>query len=302
MLCVVSHDAGGAEVLASYIARNGIECLFVLQGPARKVFERRLGKIVTVELEAALDLCDEFLCGTSWQSDLEWRAIAAARAAGKISRVFLDHWGHFQERFVRSGIQHLPDELWVGDVDAEILANKFFPHTKVRLISNPYFEDIRDDVIRLESRLNPRNSTEALQVLFVCEPLSEHGLKEFGDPRHWGYTEFEALRYFFANLHVLSGKVAKIVIRPHPSEQPGKYDEIAEEFSPLTSVGGGKPLLEEVAACDVVVGCESMAMVVGLIAGRRVIATIPPGGRACSLPQTDIESLQHLVNQSHSKA
>ncbi|MGB1984427.1 MAG: hypothetical protein ACPHOH_03080, partial [Porticoccaceae bacterium] len=43
------------------------------------------------------------------------------------------------------------------------------------------------------------------------------------------------------------------------------------------------------------VGCESMAMVVGLLAKKRVISAIPPGGRPCQLPQPAIENLQQLV-------
>jgi hypothetical protein len=36
-------------------------------------------------------------------------------------------------------------------------------------------------------------------------------------------------------------------------------------------------------------------MVVGLIAGKRVVSCIPPGGAPCPLPQRDIELLQDLV-------
>jgi len=38
-----------------------------------------------------------------------------------------------------------------------------------------------------------------------------------------------------------------------------------------------------------------MAMVVGLLAKKRVLSSIPPGGRPCQLPQLDIENLQQLV-------
>ena len=51
---------------------------------------------------------------------------------------------------------------------------------------------------------------------------------------------------------------------------------------------------------DVVVGCASMAMVVGLLAKKRVICSIPPGGRMCALPQKGIEHLQVLVSNQNS--
>jgi hypothetical protein len=293
MLCVVSHDAGGAELLASYVARHGVSCEFVLDGPALKVFERKLGFVSLMPLESALAKCDEFLTGTSWQSDLEWRAIVAARAAGKRTTSFLDHWGNYRERFIRDGVECLPDTLWVGDAMAEQLARKIFPATPVQLVSNPYFEDIREALSKLESAAAAR-TVQGLRVLFVCEPLSEHGMKEHGDECYWGYTEFDALRYFFANRAVLGKPIASLVIRPHPAEAEDKYDQIANEFGEIACIGGEKSLLQEIAESDVVAGCESMAMVVGLIAGRRVIASIPPGGRPCALPQPEIESLQVL--------
>lgn len=298
MLCVVSHDAGGAEVLASYIARSKETCKFVLEGPALNVFKRRLGDIEVITLEDALKECETFLCGTSWQSDLEWRAIASAKAAGKHSCAFLDHWGHYRERFIRGGSEVLPDEIWVGDTSAVHLARAIFPGIPLKFVANPYFEDIREQLSALRVDETERTLEEGLRILFVCEPLSEHGLKEFGDPLHWGYTEFDALHYLFSNLHALGSPIARVVIRPHPSERPSKYDDIAGQLGSLAHVGGKKSLLTEIAECDVVAGCESMAMVVGLVAEKRVIATIPPGGNPCSLPQTEIEFLQQIISRA----
>lgn len=295
MICVVSHDAGGAEVLASYVAQQGLECSFVLAGPAVSVFERRLGRLPLSSLEGAIVDCDWLLCGTSWQSDLEWTAIGMGRQKAKRTVAFLDHWVHYRERFIRRGIEQLPDEIWVGDSLAEALASKCLPELPVHLVPNPYFEDLKKDIASLGISAEFISSGSSLKVLFVCEPLSEHGLREFGDELHWGYTEYDALRYFLRNLHVLGKPVDRVIVRPHPSEPAGKYDWVGGEFGNHVVVSGGRPLLEEIAESDVVVGCESMAMVVGLIAGRRVISCIPPGGSACALPQPEIESLQALL-------
>lgn len=293
MICVVSHDAGGAEIISSFIRQEGLECRYVLAGPAVKIFQSKLGAIDSQFLEDAIFDSDWVLCGTSWQSDLEWQAIAIARESGKKSVAFLDHWVNYNERFVRGGKSQLPDEIWVGDLLAETMARSLFPSLPVRLVDNPYFVDLKrelDEMIRLQEF-----SPDKLRILYVCEPLREHALREYGDERHWGYTEEEALQYFLANLDILGSTVASIVIRPHPSEDPGKYDWARKAYDLPIIGGGGMTLLAEVAACDVVVGCESMAMVVGLLAGRRVISSIPPGGKPCALPQLEIESMQHLL-------
>ncbi len=301
MLCIACHDAGGAEVLASWIAHRQEPCRLLLAGPALRIFERRLGKPgTTLTLEQALQECDRFLTGSSWQSDLEWQVIRAARAQGKPVITFLDHWGHYRERFVRNGEECLPDAIWTGDGEAFALAKALFTDVPVEQVPNPYFEDVRQAVADLaKNELMSGMTPAGLRILFVCEPLSEHGLQEFGDPMHWGYTEFDALRYFFTHLALLGSPVHTAVIRPHPSEKAGKYDAIARELAGSTGVsvrvGGDGSLLQEIAGCDLVAGCESMAMVVGLIAGRRVVSAIPPGGLPCSLPHRQIESLQALT-------
>ena len=43
-VAIVSHDAGGAELISSYVKRKIDNIyLYVLSGPAVKIFERKLG-------------------------------------------------------------------------------------------------------------------------------------------------------------------------------------------------------------------------------------------------------------------
>jgi hypothetical protein len=91
------------------------------------------------------------------------------------------------------------------------------------------------------------------------------------------------------------GPIERIVLRPHPSEAPEKYDQQIAALQLPVLRGGGAPLCDEVAASDVVVGCNSVAMVVGLLAGKRVLCAIPPGGKACVLPHSGIEMLRDRV-------
>ena len=44
----------------------------------------------------------------------------------------------------------------------------------------------------------------------------------------------------------------------------------------------------------IVVGCESMAMVVALMAGKSVYSSIPSGGRNCTLPHEGIIKMKDL--------
>ena len=77
-VAVVSHDSGGAEILSSYLLHRATREALVLEGPAVAIFERKLGAINPVPLEEAVQRSAWILAGTSWQSDLEWRAIVRA--------------------------------------------------------------------------------------------------------------------------------------------------------------------------------------------------------------------------------
>lgn len=50
----------------------------------------------------------------------------------------------------------------------------------------------------------------------------------------------------------------------------------------------------DIASNDVIVGNESMAMVLAIQCGRRVVCRIPPGGRECALPFLEIEKLREF--------
>ncbi len=290
---MISHDAGGAEILSSYVRHQKLECLYVLEGPALKIFRRKLGAVETCGLEEAMRKSTSILCGTSWQSDLEFNAIKQARSLGKRTIAFLDHWVNYRERFTRSGETFLPDEIWVGDAMAEIMAKELFPGTTIRLVENPYVNDIRQELAAVQ--IQHETSSDGIAVLYVCEPVREHALLRFGNERHWGYVEEEALRYFLANIASLGSPIDRVLIRPHPSEPIDKYNWAQHEFNLSIEMGGTRTLIKEIAESDVVVGCESMAMVVGLVAGKRVISCIPPEGKPCGLPHREIEKLYNLL-------
>jgi len=292
-ICAVfAHDAGGSEVISSYVRRQGLPCLYVLQGPSRKIFERKLGNIEILPAEEAISQADWILCGTSWQSELEFNAIKLARTLGKRSVAFLDHWCNYRERFERLSELCLPDEIWIGDGIAAEMATKIFPQTPIRLVDNPYFMDIQQELLTIPARRT--EEAGKLAVLYVCEPVREHALRQQGDERHWGYVEEDALRYFLSNVEVLGRPIERILIRPHPSEAADKYDWAKDEFDLPIAFGGSLSLIEEIADSDVVVGCSSMAMVVGILAEKRVISCIPHGGKSCTLPQPEIEHMQDL--------
>lgn len=287
---IVSYDAGGAEILSSYVKHTPGNYLFVLDGPAKTIFEKKLGTLDRQNLEECIAMSDAVLTGTGWSSNLEYDAISFARKAGKNTISFLDHWVNYEERFIRNGVAVYPNEIWVGDEPAKELAEQIFPMARITLVPNPYWIDIRSELSRFTAK-----EKETASILLVSEPIREHAAKEFGNERYWGYTEEDAIQYFFAHLHLFKD-IDLVTVRPHPSEEITKYGWVKETYGHILpiEITKGKSLVEQIAKHSIIAGCESMALAVGILAGKRVISYIPPGGRECRLPFSEIEHLRRI--------
>lgn len=294
-IAVISHDAGGAEIISSFIRRNKLDCFYVLSGPAIKIFEGKLGVLDLKELDIAIDQANLILCGTSWENKIEVEAIARARTLKKHSIVFLDHWVNYQERFILDNVVVLPDEIFVFDEFAMKTAQKLFFGVKLTLIENPYFLDIKSHLSNISAPKKPKN--EIFNILYVCEPIREHALRVYDNEMYWGYTEEDALKFFLMHLKVLSDKISYITIRPHPSEREEKYDW-AKSILPRITISKSEPLINQVINANIVAGCSSMAMIIGLLANKRVVSSIPPEGNVPGLPYKEIEKLSDLIPKS----
>ena len=283
-VAVVAHDAGGAEILASHVQDQALasDALFVLAGPALKVFRQRLGDVEVTALAQALPRCDWVLSGTGWQTDFEWQAFCQGRQAGKRVVAYLDHWVNYSARFIRHGQTCWPDEIWVGDHYALDLARAEFPSLPVRQVDNPYFRHFVQDVARAGPWPRPG---EGRDILFVSENIDRPD-----------FEQSDAIRFFMDHVAALGAQIGRIRIRLHPSEPAGKYDWVARDYPRSVDISTGHTLVEDVARSDIVVGCSTMAMALAVMAGRRVVSCIPDGRFPFTLPFREIESLERLIS------
>lgn len=291
---VVAHDSGGAEVVSAWVNKHReFRYSFVLGGPALNVFCRKLGQVTTLsesEMEPSIQGASWVLTGTSWASDLEKRAIRAARQRNVRVVSYLDHWTSFAERFELAGERCLPDEIWAGDEHGFSKAREAFPAHPVKLVPNLYFEEMRDQIANATV---PKPAGEKLRILYVTEPTSVVARKKFGDAQYWGYTEYEALERYLDFLSGESDAVEQVRLRPHPSEPAGKYAAIIAKYSASLRIeeSCSGTLVQDCAWADAIVGCDSMAMVIGVLAAKKVFCCIPKGGPPPSLPYQEIVRL-----------
>jgi hypothetical protein len=305
-LTVVAHDAGAANHIFAWLGDDKLT--LCLEGPARALWLERLRKKVPVTvpenwwhserntlqslftesgLTEAISGAATVITGTGWGSNLEHEARKLARNYGIRSIAVIDHWVNYSDRFVRNGDQVLPDEIWVSDTYAAEIARSTFPTVRVIQHANTYLAEL---VAEVES-CQPLSPVKASQrVLYVLEPI-----------RHtWGELdeagEFLALEYFLGERHRAGIELdAEIRLRPHPSDPPGKYiDWLNRQNNPRVCLDTSATLAEALNWSNVVVGCQTYAMVLALACGRTVISSIPPWAPTCILPQHEIMYLSRL--------
>ncbi len=293
-LTVVAHDAGAANHIFAWLGDE--QPVLCLAGPARALWEARLQKARPDSVEsplpesglaAALAGAATVVTGTGWESTLEHDARKLAREQGIRTIAVIDHWINYADRFVRSGEQVLPDEIWVSDPYAAEIAQAVFPTVRVVQQANAYLAGL---VTEVKSRQLPSATQGNDCVLYVLEPI-RHLWGELAEP-----GEFLALDYFMANrLRTPVAADAEIRLRPHPSDPPGKYDSwLARQANPRVSLDRSASLVDALAWSNVVAGCQTYAMVLALACGRIVISTIPAWAPPCALPQLNIRHLSRL--------
>lgn len=301
---VVSHDAGGAEVVSAYVShyqrKYDFHCF--VAGPALNVFKKRrleryfvsgLGVETAGGVLDKIDEIDFVLTATSWSSRVELQFLDEAKKRGIYTAAYLDHWTNYRERFGYPNKQwkkNLPDEIWVGDRDALVLAKQFgFPN--IKLVPNQHFLEILSKIRKL--RVNRKKQESSVQIrrniLFISEPVALGAEKMFGEPRYWGFTEQEVLLMICrsAECYNLSHPShCKIIIRPHPSDLPHSYGDVIDAYKKKVEIvySKNRDLVTDINRADLVVGMESVALVIGLLAKKRVISIIPSAKKHCQLP------------------
>ena len=296
-LAIAAHDAGAANQIIAwfkYLAnqqtkplnRSIVDCC--VAGPALSLWLRAFPNSKISTLPDSLSNANLLISGTGWQSALEHDARKLARNLGIKAIAVIDHWTNYRDRFIRDGQEILPDEIWVTDVYAKKLAEEHFPNLPIVQLPNLYLESIVSEVHLQESSVI---KSAATRLLYVLEPIRQ----VWGDGNQLG--EFQALDFFIENINLLElGEQIAIKLRPHPSDPIGKYNQWIESQTNLDiSLDDFLTLAESIAWSNVVVGCQTYAMVVALAACRRVICSIPPRVANCVLPQTEIIKLANLI-------
>ena len=277
-IAVVCHDAGSANIIIANLLDTGrSDWLSYMRGPAERLWKAAYPEEATGDsLDKTLENADFLISGTGWTSDIEHDARKLARSLGIRSAAVIDHWVNYPERFIRDGEEVWPDEFWVTDDYAMEIAQRTFLNQTVLKVPNHYIE-------KQLLKITTLSKTDDPELLYVLEPIRSH----------WGKNisgEFQALDYFVSCLPQLELPSSTLIrMRPHPSDSPGKYNKWIARHSALNiQIDNTLHIAESIARSSWVAGCESTALVLAIMAGRKVYCTLPPHAPACRLPHSGL--------------
>lgn len=258
---VVTHDAGGSEIIGAYVRKNRAtkEFRVFTNGPGARVF-RRLGvpfsrirddrgaikKVVERNTDCNLAL----LALPGWMTRIELTALEESKRAGIRTVVYLEDWTAYRERLghtVRDW-RYLPDELWAGDKAALRIARKEFARlpVSIKLVPNEYFRSVTARYRALRKKYTTRS------ILFLSSA--------------WGTSAV-----FSDLLKLLSANNinAPVRIRFHPADDRTRYDHLIRRHRGSITIEKSKEkdVTEDLARARIVVGNRTVALVLSALCG-----------------------------------
>ena len=97
---LIAHDAGGAELILSWILKNKRDFIVSLSVPAKKIFSRKIKNLKNTNYKKSINECDWILTGSGLHTNFEYNAINLAKNKNKKVISFLDHWILFRDKVI----------------------------------------------------------------------------------------------------------------------------------------------------------------------------------------------------------
>lgn len=290
---IISAEAGAAEIISSALCTIGHSPVCVLEEPAHSIFKRKIPSLKTVELSHVNSLSpskDFALLGSSYLNTLERDALTILKQRKIPHASVFDQWINFDVRFGTPPSPNIPDEIWITDKYAFNEAIRVgFPASSLKMVHNYKFDEVKNFLSSNSKRDDsiPQNN----RLLFLSEPLSQDARDRFGDEMFYGCNEKTILS------DILSLPLPhEIRLRKHPADDSDAYSNILKNSS--VHVSTLHNVLEDILWADTIVGLETIALVYGTLAHKKVISYIPSEKYDCHLPHKEIIKVKTLKELS----
>jgi hypothetical protein len=250
-ILVICKDAGGANIIRSFIQKQKLKCKFFLKPPANKVFSN--DKIFAINKVNNLLKYDIILFGTSIDK-FELKFIKKAKIFNIQTVSFLDHWTDYRKRFLLNDQIILPKIIIPFDNLSYTKAKNDFKNEissgqlKIKKIITSYYS--------LKKNFRKKKNKVNSIVLFSSNFFKYK--KKFND--------FKIIFNFLKKNTIFfkKNKISKFYLQKHPSENFIKFKKlpsIVKSKINLNLVISKLNLDEIITKVDFAAGYDTMALV-----------------------------------------
>ena len=271
-LGIVCNDAGGSEIISSWLLSKNNKVNFHLTGPAIDIFKKRFPIKKNLNLSELINNSDVIITGTSLKSMQEINAIKQSKLKNKKVISFIDHWVNYEKRFIRSRIKILPNIIIAHDSKSYLLLKKKFPKKiKIYFIKNAYFKLVLDRYKNIT-----KNKKKNKFVFFSSN--NDVSISNLSDINCLKNT----IRFIKEKFNKKNDRT-NIILRCHPSENKKKYDKIKIVNTNIV-IDSNIDLLKTISENQFFFGYESMALVVAKICKKNTYGILNKDKRLNTIP------------------
>jgi hypothetical protein len=259
---IVCHDAGGANLINSWKRNNNSKYKYYLYiaGPAKKIFK---GKNIEFKKIKKINI-NLIITGTSHYSTLEHRFRLYAKKNHIFSQTFIDHYTNYKSRFFFKNKYIIPDQIVTFDKYSQNLALKKFSEKLVIRKKNFYQLDIKKKIKNLFYKKKNK-----LKILYLSETFNSYSIKK---------EIYRKLNFFLKKI-IKNNIKFTLRVRKHPAEKKFVFLKKINFINDANS-----SILSSLNWADVIIGCESYALILAAYCKKKVFTIFPINGRHCKLP------------------
>ena len=265
-IIVFSHDAGGAQILSSYLYLKNIKKVFgICEGPAKKIFKEKKIIVKKKSYRNLINSKAKFYTTTSWNSNIEKTAIKSLLLKKQKFVTFIDHWENYKKRFLKN---YIPNNIWSFDTKSYKKFKLIFKKKNIFLKKNFFHSYALKKILNYKK---PKNYK--LNYLYLTEPLSELNKKFY--KKKLSYPELKSLEFFLKKIEI-KNKNIKITIRVHPNDKISKYMNFQKKFKNLNiRFDNQTSIYKQLAQNFNIVSFKSSIMLLALKNNNNVLSSCP---------------------------
>lgn len=268
---IVSHDAGGANLLLYWASTQNMEFDYLVSGPAEQILTKLgIKEYYRCLNDVEINDYDQVISSTGWQTSFEVEAINKALENNVFCTAYLDHWVNYRERFVFGEKLVLPNQIWVVDKQAKEIAESEFLGLPITVVDNQYENTLISGIekhseTRLLICLEPIRN-RAINVNEIMTDLALHLIANFKD---W-----------------------KFRIRRHPSGEEDGFNALTKELEDKVIVEEERDqLIDDLNDSSAVLGYQSSVFSLANKTNRKVFSYFPKSSLKPLLPHSYINYL-----------